>query len=266
MSGAIRTSRSGHVVICNCNEKVRRLVGELHAHDASLEIVLLVQDAALWQDNPAWHPDQKDAVEVLYGCPTEAAPLCSANIGEARAAVILADPRYGELADPRSTLVTIAIERQNPQVHTVMELLSSVSRVHVRTTEVNEVICIGDITEKLLAQSCITPGVGHIFQHLLSGDPCTEQLQVAKLPQAIPPNATFRSLARQAISCCAPFVLCGYIIDPDAHPDTKTRICVLNPRSGVEPGKNTRLAPGDALIVLGRQRPALEKYLLSNKR
>lgn len=280
-----------HVVICNCNEKVRRIVTELHgSSQGAPQIVLLVQDEALWRANPRWHPPPPAAGEaprfhVIYGCPTEVEALSLAQISAARAAIILADPRQGQLADPRSTLVAIAIERQNPQVHTVMELISSQNRVHVRSSEVNEIICLGEITEKLIAQSCISPGVKQVFDHLLSSAATTNQLFVTPLPEELA-GRSFRELSRAAIERRAPFVLCGYELAPGRVSGVAPRrsgrspaqqldagdakagllggaphVFVINPRANVEPGKDTPLEQGDKLVVLSFARPQLAAAL-----
>jgi Trk K+ transport system NAD-binding subunit len=269
-----------HVVICNCNEKVRRIVAELHgSSQGAPEIVLLVQDEALWRDNPRWHPPAADDGEaprfyVVHGCATEVEALSRARIAKARAAIILADPRQGQLADPRSTLVAIAIERQNPQVHTVMELISSQNRIHVRSSEVNEIICLGEITEKLIAQSCISPGVKQVFDHLLSSAASTNQLFVLPLPEELA-GSSFRQIARLAVERRAPFVVCGYELAP-RRPDGgrlarsddpgllggSPHIFVVNPQANVEPGKDTPLQQGDKLVVLAFTRPSLTDALI----
>ena len=256
-----------HVVICNCNEKVAPIVQELqNSSQGPLDVVLVAPDAELWDNNPSWHPPPHDKARFLVqmGCPTDARTLTRARIAQARAAVILADPRHGHLADPRSTLVAIAIERENPQVHTVMELLSSQHRVHVRSSEVNEIICLGEISEKLIAQSCISPGIKQIFDHLLSSDPATNQLFLEPLPEALA-SETFRSLTRHAILGRAPFVICGFELTPrdkDAAPAEipggYPQTFVVNPRAHVEPGKDTPLRVGDKLIVIAHQRPDLD--------
>ncbi len=275
-----------HVVVCNCNEKVRRIVAELHgSSQGALEIVLLVQDEALWRANPRWHPPPPPEGEpprfhVIYGCPTKAEALSRAQVGAARAAIILADPRQGQLADPRSTLVAIAIERENPQVHTVMELISSQNRIHVRSSDVNEIICLGEITEKLIAQSCISPGVKQIFDHLLSSSASTNQLFITRLPEELA-GLSYRELSREAIRRRAPFVLCGYELARSRLAEMSPRrhraggqeadgagllggaphVFVINPRANVEPGKDTPLAQGDKLVVLAFERPRLNTVL-----
>lgn len=263
-----------HVVVCNCNEKVKRLVEDLQraAAPAALDVVLLVQDQALWQDHPDWHPEVAGPGRflVIHGCPTEERCLQRAHIAEARAAVILADPAQGALADARSTLVAVAIERHNPQVHTVMELLASVNRAHLRATEVNEVICLGDVTEKLIAQSCITPGVQNVFERLLAVGDGSSSFLTLPLPPALA-GQSYRALARRALEVAAPFIPVGFVCTRGAPPVRRRRSAtapaderrlVLNPRADEEPGKDTLLQPGDLLVVLARRAPDLERYLV----
>ena len=250
---------TGHVVICNCNEKTGRIVDELHASPlAPIDVVLLIQDMSGWTGNPSWHPRSlgDGAVYAVIGCPTNEADLRKAHIPSARAAVILADPAHGGLADARSALVAMAIERETPRVHTVMELLSSVSRVHLQASEVNEIICLGEISEKLIAQSCITPGVKHIFLDLLTIGRGTNQIFIARLPEAAH-GQTFRRLSKQAITAGAPFVLCGYIRAGD-HGANSEQAFVINPRARQDPGKDTALGPDDELVLLAQTPPDLD--------
>jgi hypothetical protein len=265
---------SRHVVICNCNEKVRGIVEELQAPDVTdpPDVVLLVQDTMLWERNPAWHPHRRRSgcFLTLEGCPTNEQDLQRVRIEHARSAVILADPKQGQLADARSTLVAIAIERQNPHVHTIMELIASVNRVHLAATEVNEVVCFGEITEKLIAQSCITPGVKNILGRLLSTAEGRNSIFVVPLPAGLE-GISYRELAKRVIASGEAVILCGFLrsvhepIDPPSTGNIRrctraspARQIVVNPRSHVEPGKETSLEAGDQLIVLARTPPRLE--------
>lgn len=271
---------SRHVVICNCNEKVRGIVEELQAPDVSdpPDVVLLVQDSMLWERNPAWHPHRRRSGRflTLEGCPTNEQDLRRVRIEHARSAVILADPKQGQLADARSTLVAIAIERQNPHVHTIMELIASVNRVHLAATEVNEVVCFGEITEKLIAQSCITPGVKNILGRLLTTAEGRNSIFIVPLPAELE-GTSYRELAKLVIESGEAVILCGFLQANPASialPSTASargcarghsaRQIVINPRSYVEPGRETSLGAGDQLIVLARTPPQLEELCEPN--
>ena len=250
---------NGHVVICNCNEKVKTIVEELQNStvQASLDVVLIVQDPELWQENPNWHPVITGTARfiVIYGRPTDESILKKAQISSAKAAIILADPKHGKLADAPSSLNAIAIERANPQVHTVMELLSSLNRPHIEHSEINEIICLGEISEKLIASSCITPGVTNIFSNLLTTEDGTPQIFIDPIPQRAR-QLSFRQLSRKFILNEAPFILIGFI----KNIRQESRI-VINPKSSGLLSKDTPLPGRSKLITMGYQKPDFLPYL-----
>ena len=251
-----------HVIICNVNEKVRDVVDELWNDPVgeSIDVAVVIQDEELWNRHPDWHPERSGTgrlVEVI-GCPAEGEVLRRAEISEARAAIILSDPTQGHLADARSALVGIAIEHENPEVHTVMELNLSVNRSHLRATAVDEVICIGEVSEKLLAQSAVTPGVSRLFAHLLTTRAGTAQLFVRAVPNELV-GLRYRDLARRAIRSGASYVICGFIrhrarSEAGKRPES---IVVLNPRVDTLPGRDSLLDTRDSLIVLAARAPDL---------
>ncbi|MBF0450927.1 MAG: NAD-binding protein [Candidatus Magnetomorum sp.] len=249
----------GHVVICNCNEKVKTIVEELQNStvQASLDVALIVQDPQLWHDHQNWHPIVTGAARfiVIYGSPTDESILQKAQISKARAAIILADPIHGELADAPSSLTAIAIERANPQVHTVMELLSSLNRPHIEQSEINEIICLGEISEKLLASSCITPGVTNIFENLLTTEDGTSQIFIDRIPKKAR-HMSFRQLVKQFIYNEAPFILIGFI----AHLHSQ-KIIVINPKTNGPLNKDTPLSGNTKLVTMGYRKPDFLPYL-----
>ncbi len=239
-----------HIVICNINEKLPVIIEDLHRDTKKDPVVMVVlaQDLELWQQHPEWQPSSSNKrCIVLHAPPSDPRSLQLARVAQARAAIILADPRQGELADARSTLVAVSIEKQNREVHTVMELLSSLHRAHLRNTEVDEVVCLGDLSEKLIAQSCITPGVEGVFDRLLGARESLSRFYLPTLPQDYV-GFSYRDLWRQSIEQRWPVVLCGFVRSA-ASPDARD-LYVLNPVAGQEPGRDSQLIDGDRLIVI----------------
>lgn len=258
-----------HVVICNCNEKVRTIVEELQAETTinPLDVVLLIQDRALWEENPKWHPRKNRTARfiVLYGNPFEQSTLEKACIEKAKSAIILADPNHGQLADAQSTLMAVAIERQNPQVHTIQELILSVNKIHLKAMNVDEVVCLGEISEKLIAQTCITPGVKNIFENLLTTESGTSQIFLSPLGTELS-GLTFREIARRCILADAPFIVAGYIISPqefgvlEHKSNIITNVFSINPR---KTGKDLVLSGYDKLIVIAYDPPVnISEYVI----
>lgn len=258
----------GHIVILNANTKVAGVLRQLH-HGCSgdpPDVVVMVQEAGLWERHGAEFLGQYSTAEgcrvcVVQGCPAEPADLAAVRIERARAAVILADDRQGQMADAHSTLVAVAIERRNPQVHTVIELISSVHRVHLRATEVNEVVCLGEMSEKLIAQSCITPGVRNVLESLVAARASTAKIFAPQLPPSCD-GMTYHQLARRSIERSVG-VVCGFgtkrelRLGAGHHPQQGPMTWVVNPRPGAEPGLETVLAAGDSLLVIAYHLPNL---------
>ncbi len=248
---------SDHVVICNCNANVGKIVEELHTADVPvpLTIVLVIQDLALWHANPDWHPESfiPESFIQVEGSPTEEAVLERVHIGRARAAVVLADPSQGNLADARTTLIALAIEHGAPAVHTVVELLRPGNRVHLMATEVDEVVCVSEIKEKLISQSCVTPWVKNVFRHILAAERSTAKLYLREVPEGLR-GESFRELAGRAIAVQAPFVIAGFLYGQRGEQQAKI---VISPPAWEEPGKDTPLEAGDQLVLIARAAPRL---------
>ena len=251
----------GHVVVVNCNEKVAAIVEELQmgTSESPLDVVLIVHDRELWETNPHWHPAAGGGAGfyTLYGSAHDKALLKQASIGYARAAIILADPLQGVLTDARSTLAAVAIERENPQVHTVEELILSINRDHLARMNVDEVVCLGEISEKLIAQSCISPGVKNIFQELLTTRSGTTQIFLPEIPLSLY-QKTYRQIARDCIDRQTPFIPLGYIINTPTPRTSGPRkgmaaksICI-NPRRGA---KDIPLTGHSQLAVMAYEPP-----------
>jgi Trk K+ transport system NAD-binding subunit len=260
-----------HVVICNCNEKVRAIVEEIHM-DASgkpYDIVLLIQDKALWDANPDWHPRETDRARflILFGSPFDREVLNAACIEKARAAIILADPNQGQLADAQSTLMAVAIEKQNPQVHTIQELILTTNRDHLKAMNVDEVICLGEISEKLIARSCISPGIKNIFENLLTTGRGTSQIFLQELGPELK-GLSYRKIARASIESKAPFIVIGYIIPlpggelpPREEGNLIRSVMLINPK---KQAKDMALSERDKLILIGYEQPvSLVEYVES---
>ncbi|MCP4679975.1 MAG: hypothetical protein GY854_31680 [Deltaproteobacteria bacterium] len=256
---------SGHVVILNANAKLPRIVDEIQlgSSDDPLDIIVVIQNWETWLENEEWRPRGRYRGNIYFreGHVAATEDLELARIELAKVAVVLADPLQGDLADAHSTLTAVAIENLNPMIHTVVELISSVNRVHLKYTKVNEVVCIGELTEKLIAQSCISPGVKNIFDHLLSARSDTTQIFTINVPPAMS-GKTFREVMRLTIERDAPFVLCGFSTTNGNFGNglPVDRITVVNPRTDSEPGKDTIMGPSDTLVAIAYKKTEIDKF------
>lgn len=197
-----RDTLSGHYVICNWNDLGDDIVHQLHAPVvADLRPIVIVTDRpeTVPQAESATDSDPYRNVFVIPGDPTSDKILARANIAAADTAIVLSDPDEGEHADTRSVLTALAIEAIEPKVHTIVELLNSKNRIQFQHTSVDEVICVDELTEKLIAQAAMTHGLSEFYTRLLTATEDTNEVYVVDVPPAFH-GRTYRELERALLS------------------------------------------------------------------
>lgn len=241
---------SNHIVIINVNEKLPEIIKEIQNDadaDNHVDIVIFVQDKALWKQHPSWHPtiDGPHRIFVVEGCPGNTEALRCTGIDTCQTAVILADPTQGNFSDAKGTLIALAIEASNPDVHTLIEVVTSGNRIHLLGTEVNEVVCMGELTEALLAQNVISPGVLNIINSMLTVS-LTPGFTTMTVPKQMV-GMTYKEALVKSIDDESPEMICGFVKNAGrAGNRFLIRTPVLNPD---ERQKQTRLDRGDAFII-----------------
>lgn len=190
-----------HFVIAGWNDLGDQIVRELHAgvvRDARAIVIVTDQPERVPRAEPETDDDPYHNVFVIPGDPTSDRILARANIAQAETAIVLSDPREGKYADTKSVLIALAIEAIEPRVHTIVELLQSRSRIHFRYTHVDEVVCVDELTEKLLAQSAITHGLSEFYMRLLTATEDTNEVYVVPVPAPFV-GKTYRQLEKALI-------------------------------------------------------------------
>ena len=173
-----------HIVICNWSHKAELLIKQLH--DPSLEkrspIIIITETPDLVPDFDA--DDTFRGIMIVKGNPTHEETLFRAGIDSAKTVIILSDRSQGEdrSSDTKTIMTAIAIDHIVPNVHVVAEVLLSENVPYFNYTFVNEIICLELLTERLLAQSCLTPGVSFIFKDLLTQSSDTNEIYVEPIP------------------------------------------------------------------------------------
>ena len=119
---------------------------------------------------------------IVKGNSTHEETLLRAGVDTAKIVIVLADRSLGESADTKTIMTAIAIDHIVPDVHVVAEVLLSSNVPYFSYTFVNEIICLELLTERLLAQSCLTPGVSFIFKDLLTQSSDTNEIYVESIP------------------------------------------------------------------------------------
>ena len=109
-------------------------------------------------------------LRVIRGDPTENEVLVRANAVKARAAIVLANRERGDpnAADAQSLLIALAIETLQPDIYSCVEVLNPANAVHLKRANVDEVISVSEISNHLIIQASLYPGVSRLITDMLT--------------------------------------------------------------------------------------------------
>ena len=267
-----------HIVICNWTKKSDLLVKELHnpSVEKKRPIIVITENP---QDVPDFEDDETyRGIMIVKGNPSHEDSLKRAGIESAETVIILADERLGDTADTKTIMTTIAIDHIVPDIHVVAEVLSSSNLPFFAYTFVNEIICLELLTERLLAQSCLTPGVSYIFADLLTQSSETNEIYVEDIPDHYI-GKTFQELRKAIVTLeDQDIILIGLgskteKIDSDGklivdfHGNSvMEKVLIINPKAKSKSSsdkyhKDYKLVKGDQIYLIAYSKPNLEEGL-----
>ena len=152
----------GHIILCGWNETGRKLVADLLATRKDYYIVVISAEpkAPLLLERHVFYVERD---------PSTPEALRLARAERCKVAVILPkthERRSAQDVDARSILTILAIERVNPAIHTIVELLSDENIPHARNAGCDEIIVSGAYTGTMLSQVVQYPGISSVFGSL----------------------------------------------------------------------------------------------------
>jgi voltage-gated potassium channel len=165
-----------HVIVCGWSSTAAGIIAELHAeHGMERRQVVLIDEQL--ESSPVDDP----YVYFVQGDPTSDETLERADVGTACTALVLADWSISDLSlrDAKTTLITMAIEDHNGDVYTVVELMRPENRRHLERADVDEAICVTDLSKRLLVHAAMNHGLSRFFTEILAFD---EGSEIYKIP------------------------------------------------------------------------------------
>lgn len=261
-----------HVVICNWTTKADIIVRQLHDDSVREKNPIIVIT-----DRPELVPKSTDkayrGLLIIGGDPANKDILERADIQNARTAIILADESNLEAADSQSILIQLAIDSINPSVHTIVELVKSTSEMYFQYTHVNEIICLEQLSEKLLSQAALTPGLSEVYMNLLTQSSDTNEIYLEELPRTFI-GLTYEEAEKQVVGMKdKDIILIGWatdvqktehgkpILNKHGKPIMEKEI-IINPRSSTNGdfSKSHKFKKGDSLFLISFEKPGLKDY------
>lgn len=175
-------------------------------------------------------------IKFIHGDPAKLTVLERANFREAKSAIILADRSDPEKSDLKNLAVTLTIESEAPQIHTVVECLDAEHVQFFKKAGCDSVVCMSSLSGQIMTQEIQDPGISLVLKELTSNT-------LGKQFYLIPLNAHIKTYG-EIFDHFNPqkSVLAGIMRDEKTH---------------ILPDKQMNIKAGDQAIFIAENRPDL---------
>ena len=139
---------------------------------------------------------KSEFVHFVKGDPCRESSLQRANYADANSVFLLADRDAPAHSDHQNLAVALTIERNYPEVTTVVECLHQENLVFFERAGCDSIVCVRALTQQMLAQELQDPGVHSVVSELTSNRH-GRQFYIVDIPKAA---KTFQELSRSLSS------------------------------------------------------------------
>ncbi len=160
--GMQKMNLDGHILVCNWNEHGRAIVDQLVCDDVATDRDLVVV-ADLEE-----HPCAESGAMFISGSPARDDVLTRASIEKAHTAIVMGNGQ-GDVttSDSLAILTALAVESRNPDVYSCVLIFDPENKRHLEHAHVDEIICVSELTDNILAHSALNHGLTSLISQLL---------------------------------------------------------------------------------------------------
>jgi voltage-gated potassium channel len=154
-----------HVVICEfgSESELLKLIGEIQQDQQTCNSDIVIIDDSI-DELPA--SMQVAKVHFVRGDSAQEAVLHRANVGEAHAVIIQSSTHRG--SDDRNLKIALAVKSYSPSVFLIAECENPENVRFLRQAKCDSVLCVSTLSEQMLVQELLSPGVGGVISQLTS--------------------------------------------------------------------------------------------------
>ena len=156
MMGINTCKYEGHVLICGWNQRGPYLIREILSSRQ--------QAALIAKERPS---DLNSEVFFVQGNPSEREALLKGGIVQAKSAIILGDPDFGD-DDSHSVLTALAVEDAAPDVYTVMELHNPENERYAHYAHVDDILYSDSLIAGITSMCTHNEGISAFIRDILS--------------------------------------------------------------------------------------------------
>lgn len=228
-----KTDSRDHIVVCGWNSRGKFVIGRLEDElkKALVPVVLLCD----LEETPI----DDEYIFFLRGNPASEADLRRANVGEARAVILLADESRGGSggdADARTVLTALTIRGVNPGVKMTAEVLEPENIHHLKLAGVGEILDTNSFLGNLIARSALHYGLINIISDMVTREADTRIY-------TFPAGEDMMGKTRREVAD-------GLLKQHEAR-----LLAITNSRGHRMDGEDHRVAKGDFLLVVAEKPP-----------
>lgn len=178
-----------HIILCEWNHRTHEIIKELRTDPKTA-----LQPLVLIADLPT-KPINDDNLFLVAGNVNDDT-LERANLAEANTVVILGDEDLEPTArDAKVVLATLTVDSINPNVYTIVELVSSDNVRHCERAHANEIIVSNDVSSGLLARAALDHGITKVISEWLRVEQGDELYKI-KTPAALVNQSFLQALTK----------------------------------------------------------------------
>lgn len=154
--------RRNHVIVVGWNSRSKHTIQYLIDHQPDRSVVLI--DLSL-KENPM----QQEGVHFIRGNPSEDITFKYANLKEAKTVLITADQYKSELeVDMQTILTLLTVKGINPDVYTIVEIVSSEQKVNAKRAGADEIIESAHLISTVMINSVFSHGISTTLLEMLT--------------------------------------------------------------------------------------------------
>jgi len=156
---------SNHVVIWEfgSESELLKLISEIHQDKETCDSDIVIVDDSI-DMLPA--SLQQTNVHFVRGDAAQEVVLQQANLSEARAVIIQSSAHRG--SDDRNLKIALAVKSHSPSVFLIGECENPDNVRFFDQAQCDSVLCVSTLSEQMLVQELLSPGVGNVVSQLTS--------------------------------------------------------------------------------------------------
>jgi len=160
--GLMDINFKNHIVVVGWNNKSSIILKELTQENPDTKIVVV--------DNIERLNLEYKNTYFVHGDPTKDEVLLKANIKYAHTAIVVADENLSSdgMSDAKSVLVCLAIDKMNPSIHLISEVLNEENTIHFERANVDDLIISNQMSSRVIVRSALYNNVSHALKELLT--------------------------------------------------------------------------------------------------